>query len=566
MANIPATAAAAKTTNVVTGTGVVSGFAYAPAAWTRARPVPPADTRVIAEDECPAEAERFKAASLAVAQRLAARASEASGVAAEVLAATANLAGDRGWQRAAVKLINAGASAESATAGATEQFVEMFTKVGGLMAERVTDLRDIRDRVVAQLMGLPEPGVPTPVAPVILLADDLAPADTAGLDPTLIRGIVTRLGGPTSHTSIIARQLGIPCIVAASDLRAIPDETPILVDGTAGTITMGVPVAEAEAKVAADSARREAIRNWKGPAKTKDGTIVDVLANVQDGPGARKAAATSEAGGVGLFRTELCFLSAQTEPSVHEQARIYGEVFAAFPGKKVVIRTLDAGSDKPVPFANHEEEENPALGVRGIRLRQTNVGLIERQLDAIAQAAEDNNVGKTWVMAPMVATVDEARTFAKLCRDRNLSPGIMVEVPAVALLADQFLEEVDFFSIGTNDLTQYAMAADRMSSPLATLTDPWQPAVLRLIKMAADAGQRHGKTVGVCGEAAADPYLACVLLGLGVTYLSMASSAISAVGVQLGAVTIERCKEVADQVLGCATSAETKHLAQELLA
>jgi phosphotransferase system enzyme I (PtsI) len=551
--------------NTVMGTGVVSGFAYAPAAWTRERPIPPATTKTLAEEDRPAEVERFKAASAAVGQRLADRASAATGVAAEVLAATANLATDRGWVRATGKLINAGSTAEAAATAATEQFVEMFTKVGGLMAERVTDLRDVRDRVIAQLMGLPEPGVPTPDHPVILLADDLAPADTAGLDPALIQGIVTRLGGPTSHTSIIARQLGIPCIVAAAALRDIPDGTPILVDGSEGSVTLGVPVEEAEAKVRADQARRDAIRTWTGPAQTQDGVLVDVLANVQDGAGARKAAETSEARGVGLFRTELCFLSAQTEPSVAEQARIYGEVFAAFPGQKVVVRTLDAGSDKPVPFANHEHEENPALGVRGIRLQLNNPGLVERQLDAIAQAAEDQGIDRPWVMAPMIATVDEARSFAALCHDRNLKPGIMVEVPAVALLADEFLAEVEFFSIGTNDLTQYAMAADRMSSPLATLTDPWQPAVLRLIKMAADAGRRAGKPVGVCGEAAAAPDLACVLVGLGVTSLSMASSAIAAVGVQLASVTLQQCQDAAAAVLACGTVEETKAVARELL-
>ncbi len=550
---------------IVTGTGVVSGFAYAPAAWTRERPVPPSTTKTLAEEDRAGEVERFKAASAAVGQRLAERASASSGVAAEVLAATANLATDRGWVRAAGKLINGGAAAETAATAATEQFVEMFTKVGGLMAERVTDLRDVRDRVIAELMGLPEPGVPTPDQPVILLADDLAPADTAGLDPSLILGIITRLGGPTSHTSIIARQLGIPCIVAAAALRDVPDGSPILVDGTAGTVTLGVPVEEAEAKVHADEARRRAIRTWTGPAQTKDGVLVDVLANVQDGAGARKAAETSEARGVGLFRTELCFLSAQTEPSVTEQARIYGEVFAAFPGQKVVVRTLDAGSDKPVPFANHEHEENPALGVRGIRLELNNPGLIERQLDSIAKAAEDAGVDRPWVMAPMIATVDEARAFAALCNEHNLKPGLMVEVPAVALLADEFLAEVEFFSIGTNDLTQYAMAADRMSSPLANLTDPWQPAVLRLIKMAADAGLRAGKPVGVCGEAAAAPLLACILVGLGVTSLSMASSAIAAVGVQLQSVTLEQCRQAAEAVLACGTVEQTKAVAAELL-
>ena len=548
----------------VRGTGVVAGYAYAPVAWTRPAPVPPASAAVVAEDAREAEVARFKAAVEKVATRFADRASAATGVAAEVLGATAALARDRGWSRAAIKLINSGTAAEGATTAAIEQFVAQFEKLGGLMAERTTDLKDIRNRVVAELMGLPEPGVPQPTSPVILCADDLAPADTAGLDPALVRALVTRLGGPTSHTAIIARQLGIPCIVAASSLDTVPEGTQVLVDGTSGIITLNPDPASAQALVEEDARLREEIRSWTGPAKTADGVGVQLLANVQDGKAAAKAS-ESEAEGVGLFRTELCFLSAQTEPSVEEQARIYGEVFSAFRGKKVVVRTLDAGSDKPVPFANHEHEENPALGVRGIRLGWTNKGLIERQLDAIQIAAEDNGVSEAWVMAPMVATVDEAYEFAQKCRDRDLKPGIMVEVPSVAMLADQFLAEVDFFSIGTNDLTQYTMAADRMSSHLAMLTDPWQPAGLRLIALTAQAGERAGKSVGVCGEAAADPLLACVLVGLGVTSLSMATNAISAVGVQLGKVTIDQCREAALQVAASRNSRDAKELAAQLL-
>ncbi|MFV0453032.1 MAG: phosphoenolpyruvate--protein phosphotransferase [Propioniciclava sp.] len=548
----------------VRGTGVVAGFAYAPAAWTQPAPVPPQSTQDVAENERPTEVERFKAASATVADRFTERASAATGVAANVLGATAALARDRGWNRAAVKLINSGSAAEKATTQAIDQFVAQFEKLGGLMAERTTDLRDIRNRVVAELMGLPEPGVPQPTSPVVLCAEDLAPADTAGLDPTLVRALVTRLGGPTSHTAIISRQLGIPCIVAAAALDTVEDGTPILIDGTSGVITPNPDPAEAEKLVKEDAELREQIRAWRGPAVTADGVSVQLLANVQDGNAARNASG-SEAEGVGLFRTELCFLSAQTEPSVNEQAGIYGEVFAAFEGKKVVVRTLDAGSDKPVPFANHTDEENPALGVRGIRLGWTNPGLIDRQLDAIEKAAEDNGVKEAWVMAPMVATVDEAYEFAEKCRERNLKPGIMVEVPAVAMLPDAFLAEVEFFSIGTNDLTQYTMAADRMASELAMLTDPWQPGVLRLIQNAADAGKRADKPVGVCGEAAADPLLACVLIGLGITSLSMAVTAIPGVGVQLGKVTLEQCQQAATQVVGARNSRDAKDLAAKLL-
>ncbi|MBK8463720.1 MAG: phosphoenolpyruvate--protein phosphotransferase [Nigerium sp.] len=552
-------------TKTVRGTGVVPGYAYAPVGWVHQPYVPSVTTTsMLDEDARPAEVERFKAAVETVAGRFEERALLASGVSAEVLGATAALARDRGWARAATKLINSGQKAEPAVAGAIANFVEKFEKLGGLMAERTTDLKDIRNRVVAELMGLPEPGVPKPTTPIVLCAEDLAPADTAGLDPTFIRALVTRLGGPTSHTAIIARQLGIPCIVAASALDTVNEGTLVLVDGTSGVITLDPNEIEAKELVEADARLRAEIRAWSGPAQTSDGVHVQLLANVQDGPAAAKAS-KSEAEGVGLFRTELCFLTAQTEPSTKEQARIYGEVFSAFPGQKVVVRTLDAGSDKPVPFANHAEEENPALGVRGIRLGWTNPGLVDRQLDAIQLAAEDNGVERPWVMAPMVGTVDEAYEFAQKCRERDLWPGIMVEVPAVAMLAEQFLDEVEFFSIGTNDLTQYTMAADRMSSDLAMLTDPWQPAVLRLVQLTAAAGIKKNKPVGVCGEAAADPLLACVLIGLGITSLSMASGAIPAVGVQLSKVTLEQCQQAAVQVAQARNSRDAKNLAAELL-
>lgn len=553
------------TTTSVTGTGVVPGIAYAPAGWARPRPALPTDTRVVAEAEREAEKERFLAAANTVAGRFAERASAATGVASEVLGATANLAKDRGWLRAAQKLIASGTPATAATIAAIEQFVAQFEKLGGLMAERTTDLKDIRDRVVSEILGLPEPGVPQPTSPIVLLAPDLAPADTAGLDPSLVIALVTQFGGPTSHTAIIARQLGIPCIVAVGELGRVEEGTPIVVDGTTGVVRWGVPELEAQKLVLDENARRAEIAAWSGPARLASGQDVQLLANVQDGAGARKAA-TTDAEGVGLFRTELCFLSAKVEPTVEEQAAIYQEVLDAFDGKKVVIRTLDAGSDKPVPFANHDEEENPALGVRGLRMQMASAGMLDRQLDGIALAQKQSGQAKnTWVMAPMVATIDEARHFAAAARKRGLWAGIMVEVPSVALMADQFIKEVDFLSIGTNDLTQYTMAADRLAPGLAYLTDPWQPAVLQLIAKTAWAGIDAGKPVGVCGEAAADPLLACVLTGMGITSLSMASAAIPAVGVQLGKVTLVQCREAAQKVLGALTSAEAREIARGVL-
>ena len=268
--------------------------------------------------------------------------------------------------------------------------------------------------------------------------------------------------------------------------------------------------------------------------------------------------------GIGLFRTELCFLERDSEPSVDEQASIYAEVLEAFAGHKVVIRTLDAGSDKPLKFVTTPEEANPALGVRGFRIVGSNAELVARQLDAIAAAALTTG-NAPWVMAPMIATAAEAQQFAGLARERGLYPGVMIEVPAAALLADKILEHVEFLSIGTNDLAQYTMAADRMSSDLATLTDPWQPGVIALVAATARAGAAAGKPVGVCGEAAADPLMACILTGLGITSLSAAASAVTPVGAKLASVTLQQCRDAADAVLATASPAEAREVAMAVL-
>lgn len=545
------------------GVPVVPGVAYAPVIRPGRLPTSIDDAGDVAEPDRPAEAARFAAAASAVATRLRDRAAHATGAASEVLAATATLAQDRAWLAAAEKRIATGAPAVRAVIGAVDQFAEMFTKLGGLMAERVTDLRDIRDRVIAELNGLPEPGVPMPAAPSILCADDLAPADTAGLDPTLVVALATTLGGPTSHTAIIARQLGIPCVVAVEGLDAVEAGTMVLVDGTAGTVIVTPDSAAADEAV--EAARRDAERaaGWSGPGATSDGHAVAVLANVQDGAAARAARDTA-AEGIGLFRTELCFLNRETEPTVDEQTDIYAEVLDAFAGHKVVVRTLDAGSDKPLKFAEHPDEANPALGVRGIRVAGINPALLDRQLEAIAAAAKRTG-NPPWVMAPMIATAQEAEHFAAQVRSHGLTPGVMIEVPAAALLADRILEHVDFLSIGTNDLAQYTMAADRMSAELAALTDPWQPAVLTLVAMAARAGASVGKPVGVCGEAAADPVLACVLAGLGVTSLSAAAAALQGVGARLAQVSLQQCRDAAEAVLAAGTASQARAAALSVL-
>jgi phosphotransferase system enzyme I (PtsI) len=550
---------------VLTGTPVVPGAALGPVVRPSAGVrLPDGSGPEVPEGDRPAEKERFRAAAEAVAGRLADRAAGATGVSAEVLATTAGLARDRGLWGAAEQRIDAGTPADVAVVAAAQQFVDMFTALGGLMAERVPDVQDVRDRIVAQLTGQGEPGIPNPEVPSVLLADDLAPADTAGLDPTRVIGLATRLGGTTSHTAIIARQLGLPCVVAVGDLDDVPAGATVLLDGEQGTVTVDPDPEEAGRRVAAARLAAEILSRYAGPARTRDGHPVQVLANVQDGAGAR-AAVAAHAEGVGLLRTELAFLGRAQEPTVDEQAAGYAEVFEAFVGRKVVLRTLDAGSDKPLAFATPPDEANPALGVRGLRVARRDPGLLERQLDAVAEAAR-RTASTPWVMAPMVATVPEAAAFAAAVRSRGLVPGVMIEVPSAALHADRLLAHVDFLSIGTNDLSQYTLAADRLSADLADLTDPWQPALLQLVHMTAEAGGRQGKPVGVCGEAAADPLLACVLVGLGITSLSCAASAVAGVGARLAAVDRDDCRRAAEAALAAEDPQSARAAARSTLA
>jgi phosphotransferase system enzyme I (PtsI) len=430
------------------------------------------------------------------------------------------------------------------------------------MAERVADVLDVRARIVSELRGLPAPGIPASDVPFILAAEDLAPADTATLDPSKVVALITSSGGPQSHTAILARALGLPAVVAALGVDEIPDGTEVYVDGAAGTVTVE-PGEDLRLAAKAWATQASTLAAFSGNNTMADGFRVPLLANVGTGSDAVKAA-DAGAEGVGLLRTEFCFLDRDDEPSVEEQIAAYGAVFAAFPGKKVVVRTLDAGADKPLPFLTNADEPNPALGVRGYRTDLTSPGVLERQLEAIA-AAEAANDAEVWVMAPMISTADEAARFATLCSAAGLkTPGVMVEVPSAALTAATVLREVSFASLGTNDLTQYAMAADRQLGPLATLNDPWQPAVLQLVKLTADgAAQVSGesgtaKPVGVCGEAAADPALAVVLVGLGVATLSMSARALAAVAAVLATVTVAQAQQLAATALAAPSAAAAR--------
>ncbi len=309
--------------------------------------------------------------------------------------------------------------------------------------------------------------------------------------------------------------------------------TRVLVDGVGGTIEVDPDEEDAAERVARDLAEREALASWTGPAATSDGVPVKLLANVADAASAQKAA-EAPVEGVGLFRTELSFLNTADEPSVEEQAEVYAGVLDAVRGRALRRGPHARRRLGQADRLRHQgrARRTPRSGSAACGSPSTTPGLLDRQLDGIALAAK--NTGTTpWVMAPMVATIAEAADFAAKVRERGIKPGIMVEIPSAAILAHQMLEVVDFLSIGTNDLTQYTMAADRMATDLTHLTDPWQPAVLHLIAITAEAGKRAGKPVGVCGEAAADPLLAPCLVGMGITSLSMASAAVRAVGSRL---------------------------------
>ncbi|MFP3580186.1 phosphoenolpyruvate--protein phosphotransferase [Arthrobacter sp. SIMBA_036] len=505
----------------------------------------------------------LKAAAQSVHDELKRRADSASGDGKAVLEATALMAKDTMLLKSAAKLINAGSSAERAIWEAGASVSEMLHNLGGYMAERATDVLDVRARIVAELRGVPAPGIPSSDTPFILVAEDLAPADTATLDPAVVLALVTSGGGPQSHTAIIARSLGLPAVVAAPGVDAIADGTEVYVDGAAGFVAES-PSDEHRAAATAWAETSATLAAFDGNGTTADGHLVPLLANVG---GAKDAVAAAGLGaqGVGLFRTEFCFLERDTEPSVDEQAAAYKAVFDAFPGKKVVLRTLDAGADKPLPFLTDASEPNPALGVRGYRTDFTTPGVLERQLEAIARAASESEAD-VWVMAPMISTAAEAGRFASLCAAAGIqTPGVMVEVPSAALTSAAVLREVEFASLGTNDLTQYAMAADRQLGPLAELNTPWQPAVLRLVQLTVEGSTLEGsgregdnKPVGVCGEAAADPALAVVLTGLGVTTLSMTARSLAAVGTVLKTVTLEQAQELARLALSAPSAIEAR--------
>lgn len=437
---------------------------------------------------------------------------------------------------------------------------------------RAADVEDMGRRVLRRLLGVSEtPELPD--QPVVVLAEDLTPSDTATLDPDRALGVATVSGGPTSHAAILARRLGIPAVVGVgAALRSVDEGVSLLIDGEHGEVVVAPSEAErarAEARRRVWLAERAAAREAAAePAITRDGYRVEVAANVGSLEDAR-AAVRLGAEGVGLLRTEFLYLDRATAPDEEEQLAVYRPLLEALEGRPVVVRTLDAGGDKPLPYLSLEPQPNPFLGIRAIRLARSHPELLRTQLRAILRTGYP----AVRVMFPMVATVEEIRWLRELFEEvrqeleaagaecpRDLQMGMMVEVPSAGVLADRFAPWVDFFSIGTNDLAQYTLAADRANPAVAELADAFHPAVLRLIRMVVEAGHAAGCWVGVCGELAGEPLAVPLLVGLGVDELSMAPVAIPAVKAAIRRLALSEARSLAEQALQLDTAAAVREL------
>jgi len=546
----------------IRGVGIGQGVAQGPIARMTAPLPAPIDEPATAGVE--EETARVREAMGVVARDLEERGERAGGTARDVLEAQAMMAEDPALEFEVDSRLAAGKNAEWAVFDAFASFRDQLTALGGYLGERAADLDDVAQRIMAHLRGVPAPGIPDPGHPFVLVAEDLAPADTALLDLDKVLALVTTQGGPTSHTAILAREKSIVAIVGATTAGRLRDGETVIVDAAAGLVTSEPSADDLDQARRRADARLQTASAPLTPGALADGTAVPLLANLGN-PDATNAVAHG-AEGVGLFRTEFLFLGNQSAPTITQQREAYERLLAAFPGKKVVVRVLDAGADKPLAFLNDAHEENPALGLRGLRALRASEDILREQLTALAEAdAAVRAAGEAadlWVMAPMVSTAEETEYFVAIAREYGIrTTGVMVEVPSSALLADRILARADFASIGTNDLTQYTLAADRLLGSVASFQDPWHPAVLRLVREVGDAGRRTGKPVGICGEAAADPLLAVVLVGLGATSLSMAPTALADVRASLATYTLDDAKRIAEAALAADDAASARDAA-----
>ena len=560
--------------DVLSGVPASAGLAVGPAHHLHGASAPPPER---AADDPARERERLEqgisAARTAIQRDRETVAVRAGKAEAAIFDAHLALLQDEAMLDPAHEAVEAGATAERAWHDAAASVAERYRALDEpLLRERAADVLDVGRRVVNALTGHGEDSALERTG--IVIAGELTPGDAATLDPTLVTGIATAHGTATAHAAILARALGLPAVVGLGEaILQIPDGKIVLIDGEAGTLQLEPPAdvqrEATERRERAERRRATARERTHETGATRDGTRIEVFANLGAAGEATKAVELG-AEGVGLLRTEFLFLDRAELPGEEEQAETLREIAVALDGRPLVVRTLDAGADKPLPALPMPPEANPFLGVRGIRLGLERRDVLATQLRAILRVAADYPLK---AMLPMVATLDEieaARATLNQARaatgiDAPLEFGIMVEVPAAALTAARLAEHVDFFSLGTNDLTQYTMAAERGDERLAPLLTGPQPAVLRLVKATVEAATAHGRWVGVCGELAGDPASAVLFAGLGVTELSMAPTLVPEAKAALRGVELEQARAAAQAALEVDSAAAARALGAGLL-
>lgn len=487
---------------------------------------------------------------------------------AAIFAAHLELLEDPELADTATSLIDKGKSAAFAWKQSYMAQAEQLGKLKNeLLAARANDLRDVGGRVLRILTGAAVESVSYPDN-CILLAEDLTPSDTATMERGKVLGFCTVGGGATSHVSILARAMDIPAIAGAEPrIMDLPNGTPVILDGSKGKLRLNPSSAEMDRvreKQARLRTKRQAdLATAHLPAQTRDGYPIEVVANIGNAQEAEKAVSLGGEG-VGLLRSEFVFMERDSAPSEDEQTEIYSTIARILEGRPLIIRTLDVGGDKPLPYLPLPHEENPFLGVRGVRIGFDRPDILRTQLRAILRSSTHGNVK---VMFPMIATLEDWRMAKAMLEEERqalgvapISAGIMVEVPSAAVSADQFAKEVDFFSVGTNDLTQYTLAMDRGHPKLAPHVDGLNPAVLSLIGMAARAANAHGKFCGICGGIGSDPQAVPILVGLGVKELSVSVPTIPSIKAQIRELSFNECQQRAERALSLQSGAEVREL------
>ena len=466
-------------------------------------------------------------------------------------------------------------NAEKALDQVLEQTAELFSQIPDeLLQQRATDLRDIKGRILKILLGIEEQDISEVPEGAVIVARDLTPSMTAGIIPEKIAGVLTEVGGRTSHSAILARAMEIPAVLSIEGICSqVKNGDTVVLNGTTGEAIVNPDeetIAVYEKMLEDYRKERELLKQYTGkPTASKDGTKVELVCNIGKPEDAKKAV-ECDGEGIGLFRTEFLFMDRDTIPTEEEQFEAYKSVAETMAGKPVIIRTLDIGGDKEIPYLGLEKEENPFLGFRAIRFCLQRRDIYETQLRALVRASA---FGRIKVMIPLVTGVDELRQVKAIVADimkeydaagveynKKLQIGVMMETPAACLMADVLAKEADFFSIGTNDLTGYTMAVDRGNAKVAYLYSAYNPAVLRAIKRIIECGKQEGIMVGMCGEAAADPKLIPLLLAFGLDEFSVSATSVLKTRKNISENDIAQCKALADKVMECTTEEEVLNI------